>query len=354
MKNGIAGRIRTRILLALSGGVDSAVAALLLKERGFEVVGAFMKMWSDGDGVRGECGWKSERRDAYAVGAKLGIPVITLDFEEDYRREVMSKFFRAYAAGETPNPDLLCNSRIKFPLLRREAEKGGFEFIATGHYARVSHSEDGSVKLLAGSDADKDQTYFLSGLSQEDLTKTLFPVGELKKPEVREIARRAGLPVSDKRSTRGICFVGKVDLPDFLRQKIPSSPGEIRTVDGRFVGKHDGIHNFTIGQRHGFWVGGGEPLFVVSKDVKTGTLIVSKDENDLLSSTARLADSHWIGAVPASGASLTARPRYRAPLVPVRLEGDTVTFEIPQRALTSGQAVVFYSGDECLGGGMIV
>lgn len=343
-----------RVLLALSGGVDSAVAALTLQRAGFVVVGAFMRMWSDGAGVRGECAWKGERRDAFAVGAKLGIPVMTLDFETEYRHEVMEAFFRAYAAGETPNPDILCNSRIKFPYLRREAERLGIPRIATGHYARVSTDGRGVAHLLEAADGEKDQTYFLAGLGQEDLLRTLFPVGGIGKAEVRAIAREAGLPVADKRSTRGICFVGKVDLPDFLRQAIPPAPGEVRGMDGRLVGRHEGLHGFTIGQRHGFGSGGGEPRFVVSKDPATRTLTVSGDEADLLSDAAEIAEPHWIAGAPADPERLTARPRYRAPLVPVVLEGDVVTWSRPQRALTPGQEIVFYRDGECLGGARIV
>ncbi len=350
-----------KVLLALSGGVDSAVAALLLRERGFEVVGAFMKMWSDTKDLRGECAWKSERRDAAAVAARLGIPIVTLDFEADYRREVMEKFFAAYAAGETPNPDLLCNSRIKFPLLRVEAERLGFDLIATGHYAKVV-AREGAWHLFEAEDKGKDQTYFLAGLMQADLARTIFPIGEFRKPAVREMARRVGLAVADKRSTRGICFVGKVDLPEFLRQKLPDSPGPIKTIAGLTVGEHRGLHRYTIGQRHGFGVssetplgaaGGGEPFYVVRKESATNTLVVSADEHDLLASVARLRNFSWIAGAPKPDAPLFARPRYRASLSPCYLEGKVVRFAAPERALTPGQTVVFYSAGECLGGAEI-
>ncbi len=367
------------VLLALSGGVDSAVAALLLKERGLAVTGAFFRMWSEppfpkGFGVRGEagCGWKEERRSALAVAAALDIPLVTLDFEEKYRREVLQEFHRAYAAGETPNPDVLCNSRVKFPLLRAEADRRGIAWIATGHHAQVRpealsmkhETASGRVPpdmlhasrfmLQAGRDAMKDQSYFLSGLSQDDLVRTLFPIGELTKDEVRAKAKSAGLGVWDRRSTRGICFVGRVDLPAFLRRTVVDAPGPIVTTAGMVVGRHQGVHAFTIGQRHGFGGGGGTPYFVVAKDRATATLTVSADERDLLADEATLRDIHWIaGVAPTPGSALLARPRYRAPLVPATFDGTTVRFSVMQRALAPGQQVVFYDGEECLGGGTI-
>jgi tRNA-specific 2-thiouridylase len=342
------------VLLALSGGVDSAVAAVLLQKRGFRVVGAFMKMWSDTKDLQGECAWKSERRDAYAVGARLGIPVMTLDFEEVYRREVLETFFTAYAAGETPNPDILCNSRIKFPLLRKAAREQGIDWVATGHYARIGARGDGMKELLCAVDAEKDQTYFLSGLSQADLAQTLFPIGDVVKKEVRHMARDAGLDVWDKRSTRGICFVGKVDMSSFLQQRLPERAGEIRHVDGRVIGTHQGIHHSTIGQRHGLAIGGGAPLFVVAKDPKNNILFVSDREKDLDTTEATIGDIHWIAGPPTPSLVLYARPRYRAPLVRVDLRGKMALFAEPQRAVTPGQQLVFYADGRCLGGTTVI
>lgn len=342
------------VLLGLSGGVDSAVAALLLQERGFRVVGIFMNMWSDTKDVKGECTWKQERRDAYAVGAKLGIPVIFRDFEDVYRREVMEEFFAAYARGETPNPDVLCNSKIKFPLLRQEADKLGISLIATGHYVRKTTDKDGVHHLLSGIDAEKDQSYFLAGLSQEDLVRTLFPIGDFVKKDIRAKAESAGIPVWDKRSTRGICFVGKVGMPDFLRQKIEDKPGKILTLDGKVVGEHTGVHQCTIGQRHGFGGGGGEPYFVVRKDVATQTLFVSTDEKDLFASEATVRDFHWIAGVPKQDTDIVARIRYRTEVASVKIDGDRLHFEKPQRAVTPGQVAVFYENDECLGSAIIL
>ena len=342
------------VLLALSGGVDSAVAALLLKERGFHVVGAFLKLWSPQQGEQGGCYWRDERRDAYAVGARLGIPVITLDFEREYREEVMETFYRSYAAGETPNPDLLCNSKIKFPLLRKEAERRGFDHVATGHYARVSRDEEGITHLLVSEDQEKDQTYFLARLGEADLKQTLFPIGEYTKTAVREMAARAGIQVWNKRSTRGICFIGKVDLPLFLEQRIANVPGDIRTADGELLGHHAGLHHFTIGQRHGFGLGGGNPYYVSEKLLETKTLVVTKTAQPLYSMQALLRNLHWIGGEPATSLPLFARIRYRAPLVSVVRSGQTVIFAEPQRAVTPGQELVFYSGEVCLGSGTIV
>ncbi len=342
------------VLLALSGGVDSAVAALLLQKQGFRVVGAFMKMWSDTKDLQGHCIWKSERRDAYVVGAKLGIPVMTLDFEEAYRRDVLETFFTAYEAGETPNPDILCNSRIKFPLLRKAATEQGIAWIATGHYARIGERADGTKELRCAVDEEKDQTYFLSGLAQADLAQTLFPIGDFVKKDVRQMAQDAGLDVWDKRSTRGICFVGKVDMPSFLAQRIPERAGEIRHVDGRIVGEHHGLHQWTIGQRHGLAIGGGDPLFVVEKDLEKNIVFVSEQEKDLDVTEATIGDIHWIAGAPTSDVGVFARPRYRAPLVSVRIVGDMVLFGEPQRAVTPGQQIVFYAEGKCLGGATVV
>ncbi|TAL19672.1 tRNA 2-thiouridine(34) synthase MnmA [Patescibacteria group bacterium] len=345
----ISEAVAPKVLLALSGGVDSAVAALLLKERGFSVIGAFIRMFESAE----NCGWRAEQRDALAVGARLNIPVITFDWSAEYERQVLRDFYSGYAAGETPNPDILCNSRVKFPLLRREAERRGIEYIASGHYARVKISKDGTARLLAAADNEKDQTYFLSGLEQDDLRKTIFPVGELTKKEVRALAREAGLAVWDKRSTRGICFVGQVDLPVFLNRRVAGEPGPIVDRDGRERGRHGGIHSFTIGQRHGFGVGGGAPLYVLEKISERNALVVTADEADLYSSQVYLRDLRWIAGAPAADAELWARVRYRAPLVPARLTDDLVRFQTPSRAVTPGQQVVFYRGEECLGGGTV-
>lgn len=346
---------KPRILLGLSGGVDSAVAALLLQQQGFDVHAVFLKLWSDTKNLKGECAWKTDRREAYRVAAHLGIPIRTLDCEAMYHKEVMEEFFRAYEHGETPNPDILCNRAIKFPILASAADEMGIHWIATGHHARVVHEEGKPSRLLTGVDVNKDQTYFLAGMRQEELSRTQFPIGIMTKEQVRATAKDAGLDVWDRRSTRGICFVGKVDIPSFLRQKISDHPGKIKTITGHTIGEHTGVHQFTIGQRHGFGGGGGEPYFVVRKDVATQTLVVSSREEDLLSSTATLRDVVWVGGqAPEHFEGLTAQVRYRTERVQVTFDGTTVTFAEPVRAITPGQFCAFYRGEECMGGGTIV
>ncbi|MBI4281041.1 tRNA 2-thiouridine(34) synthase MnmA [Candidatus Uhrbacteria bacterium] len=355
---------KQKILLALSGGVDSAVAALLLLEQGYAVTGAFIKNWSDTKTIRGECAWKEERRDALRVAATLRLPFLTLDFEEAYRREVMTYFFDEYGAGRTPNPDVLCNSQIKFPLLWQEAERRGFDGIATGHHVRKRLSDRAinglsAWKLLAGRDTEKDQSYFLHRLKQEDLAQALFPIGELTKAKVRQMARQSGLPVADKRSTRGICFVGKVSLKQFITQAVSFERGLIRTRSGEIVGSHDGLTPFTIGQRHGFGIGGGKPYYVVDKDMNSNTLVVGeKDDPALFCSELSLGDIHWIsGQPPRFPFHCQARIRYRAPLIPIILNPKRSTlnarFKTSARAPAPGQFAVFYDSEECLGGGVI-
>ncbi len=373
---------KRKILVAMSGGVDSSVAAALLLRDGHEVIGAFMKNWSeDEDACTGDCGWKRERADALRVAAKLGIKFETLDFEAEYKAAVVDYMVREYAAGRTPNPDVMCNRDIKFGPFLKAAERLGCDAIATGHYARIGsvEREAGSVKsnanensplqtsrftLLAGLDPNKDQSYFLHRLNQDQLSRTLFPVGHLLKPEVRRLAAEFGLPTADKKDSQGICFIGKVDLAGFLRDRLPpQSSGFIVTVKGEVIGKHDGLAHFTVGQRHGLGVGGGAPLYVVRKDLAANTLIVTDDRNDVALQTSRLLgdEVHWIsGAAPDLPFRCQARIRYRQPLQsaavaadPGRPAGIAVVFDVPQRAVSPGQFCVFYDGDECLGGATI-
>ncbi|MDP3985738.1 MAG: tRNA 2-thiouridine(34) synthase MnmA [bacterium] len=357
---------KSNVVVALSGGVDSSLAAALLLEQGYNVIGAFMKNWSDTKTVRGECAWKEERRDAQRVAVHLGIPLHTFDFEEVYRNEVVGYLFREYGAGRTPNPDVFCNSEVKFPLFWEEAKKLGADLIATGHHVRKCQASSvkrqaSEWKLLAGKDSNKDQSYFLHRLTQDDLSHTLFPIGEYTKEEVRTMARERGIPTADKRSTRGICFVGKVSMPRFLSQAIKPAPGHIQTADGRTVGTHQGIAPYTIGQRHGFGVGGGTPYYVVEKNPVTNTLIVG-DENDprLFRSEIEIADMHWIsGDAPAFPFACQARIRYRSELVPCNLSISpslclSVNFNKPMRAPASGQFMVFYDHDVCVGGAVMI
>lgn len=359
---------KKKIVVALSGGVDSAVAAALLLDQGYEVIGAFMKNWSGGKSVRGMCNWKEERRDAMRVAAHLGIPLVTFDFEKEYRERVASYLFREYADGQTPNPDVLCNSEVKFPLLWREAQKLGADLIATGHHVRsreyreyqeIKNIKTSKWQLLAGKDANKDQSYFLHQLTQEDLEHTFFPIGEYIKEEVRKMALERGLPTADKRSTRGICFVGKVSMRDFLEQAIPARPGFVCTTNGEVLGEHRGIAPFTIGQRHGFSGGGGTPYYVVKKEVETNTLIVTpEDDPALYKNQLELADVHWIaGKPPELPLTCQARIRYRGDLTPATIYAlhttNYVLFATRVRAPAPGQFSVFYNDDVCLGGGVI-
>lgn len=363
---------KRKIMVAMSGGVDSSVVAALLREQGHEVSGAFMKNWSDdADPCTGECTWKKERQDALRVAATLGIPFETFDFEEQYRREVIEYMVAEYSAGRTPNPDVLCNSKVKFHLFLDRARATGAEYIATGHYARVIHAgetrPDGTVaethELYAGVDTNKDQSYFLHRLSQAQLKYALFPVGDLPKPEVRRLAAQHALPTAEKKDSQGICFVGQVDLKEFLGNKIVSRPGDIITVGGEVIGRHDGVAPFTIGQRHGLGIGGGEPWFVVAKDMEANTVTVAHgDDRAALYAPALEADqAHWIsGQPPAAEFRVRVRIRYRQPLQNATVTvsaGDTVrvAFDEPQRAITPGQFAVFYgeTSDICLGGAVI-
>lgn len=346
---------RKKVLVGMSGGVDSSVTAALLLEQGYEVIGAFMKNWTEVkcEGEKKECGWRGERRDAMRVAAKLGIPFVTFDFEKQYRDLVVENLFQEYAAGRTPNPDVLCNKYVKFDLFVKEADRLGCEFVATGHYARI---EDG--RILAGSDPNKDQTYFLWAMPKEVLSRVLFPIGGMLKPDVREKARELGLPTADKKDSTGICFVGEVDIRAFLKERIPEDPGEIVTTGGEVVGTHEGMAFYTIGQRHGLNVGGGTPYYVVDKKPETKQLIVSSNFHpQLFGKDVAAFQANWFRA-PKVGDKVFARVRYRQPLQPCTIaaidgENVTVAFDEPVRAVTSGQSIVFYDGEEMLGGAII-
>ncbi len=349
-----------KVYVGLSGGVDSSVAAALLLRSGYDVTGVFMKNWSDTpDACTGDCGWMRERDDAVRVAAHLGVTFETFDFEDEYRRGVVDYMVREYAAGRTPNPDVMCNKLVKFDLFLKRALAAGADVIATGHYARRVTDENGVYHLLAGKDANKDQSYFLNALNQEQLGHSLFPVGDLQKADVRYLAREFGLPTANKKDSQGICFIGKVDLAGFLAGRIKQHPGNIVSMSGEIVGEHDGLAPYTIGQRHGMNLGGGDPYFVVRKDIATNTLVVSRDPNDLLSLDLFADETHWIvGQSPAIDFDCECRLRYRQPLqkchVKVIDNGRLhVTFPEPQRAVAPGQFIVFYRSEECLGGAVI-
>ncbi|MDE1894736.1 MAG: tRNA 2-thiouridine(34) synthase MnmA [Xanthomonadaceae bacterium] len=352
-----------RIMLGMSGGVDSSVAALLLKQAGEQVEGLFMQNWEE-DERSGPCTADADRKDAVAVCGRLGIPFHARNFASEYWDGVFEHFLAEYRAGRTPNPDVLCNREIKFKTFLNEAQALGAQKIATGHYARVD-CVDGRYRLLRAVDANKDQSYFLHALGQQALAATLFPLGELEKTRVRELAREAALPTHAKKDSTGICFIGERDFRSFLARYIPARAGEMRTPEGRSVGEHQGVMYYTLGQRNGLGIGGrhdasGEAWFVVGKDIVRNVLYVAQGgENPwLYSSVLHTEAPHWTaGTAPAGEFSCTARTRYRqadqACVVTVRDDGVAVRFEQPQRAVTPGQSVVFYAGEVCLGGAVI-
>lgn len=352
---------KPKVLLAMSGGVDSSVAALLLKNRGFQVIGAFMKNWSDTKNQFGECSWKDDRKVAMSIASKIGIPLITLDFEKQYKKQVVSPMFELYRKGMTPNPDIDCNNKVKFPLLWEAAKRLGAQFIATGHYIRKSKD-----KMLRSKDESKDQSYFLYRLKASDLKHSLFPVGELTKTEVRKIARANKFPNFDRKSTVGICFVGKVNLKKFLQKKIPAREGKILGPEGSQIGKHDGIYYYTIGQRIGprFGIeverGKGKQLkrwYVASKNPKTNTIVAAPEGHPLnYRKEIAIKEPHWINDLPKTEKVL-ARIRQVGELLPSRLKYSNGKFKVflkkPITGVSEGQAVVLYKGKEVLGGGVI-
>ncbi|MBI3575899.1 MAG: tRNA 2-thiouridine(34) synthase MnmA [Gammaproteobacteria bacterium] len=345
-----------KIIVGLSGGVDSAVAALLLKQQGHAVTGLFMKNWEEDDTAT-ECGAEEDLKVVRAVCDRLDIPLKTVNFSTEYWDRVFSYFLEEHKRGRTPNPDVLCNKEIKFKAFLDHALGLGAEAIATGHYARIEQRA-GRYALLKARDAQKDQTYFLYPLGQAELARTLFPVGHLTKPEVRTLARAAGLPNHDRKDSTGICFIGERDFKGFLARYLPAQPGNIHTLTGERLGRHDGLMYYTIGQRHGLGIGGaGEPWYVARKDLAGNTLYVVQGENHpaLFGHGLEADDLHWVAGAPPLRCA--AKTRYRQPdqactltLSPAHL---IARFDLPQRAVTPGQSVVFYQGEECLGGGVI-
>ena len=358
-----------KVVIGMSGGVDSSVAAILLKQQGYEVIGLFMRNWDtsiNGD-ILGNpnlndniCPQEQDYNDALAVCEKIGIPLHRIDFVKEYWDNVFTYFLEELKKGRTPNPDVMCNKYIKFDYFIREAKRLGADYIATGHYARI---KDG--KLLRAVDQNKDQTYFLSQLSQEQLQKVMFPLGHLEKPEVRQIAERAGLATAKKKDSTGICFIGEKNFKEFLSHYLPAQPGRMMTVDGRDMGEHAGLMYYTIGQRGGLGIGGQQggdnaPWFVVGKDLSQNILYVGQGfyHEALMSTSLDASSIHFTRDMPEEFTlECTAKFRYRQAdsKVTVKVKGETaqVLFDEPQRAITPGQAVVFYDGEECLGGGLI-
>ena len=356
------------VYVGLSGGVDSSVSAALLKQQGYRVVGVYMRNWSrDLPGL--PCPWMDDYQDAKRVAVQLGIDFKMYDFEKDYQRKVVDYMLDEFKAGRTPNPDIMCNQEIKFKLFLNTALEDGADLIATGHYARVERARANSHQLIANSsrllrakDENKDQTYFLYRISQQALGQTIFPLSELTKPQVRELAKKFKLVTADKKDSMGICFVGKVGIKEFLQQFVKTKSGKIVDLNGREVGQHDGVIFYTVGQRHGLEVGGGLPYYVTGKDMKKNEVYVTTDLQDkkLWSSEVRLASTHWINDEPSGNQKLKVRLRHRAKLVDVKLlnmlSNSQWVAELDEdiRALTPGQSAVFYSSSECLGGGIVV
>ena len=392
------------VVVGLSGGVDSSVAAYLLKKQGYNVIGLFMKNWHDDSvTISGECPWLDDSNDAMLVAEKLEIPFQTVDLSEEYKERIVDYMFREYEKGRTPNPDVLCNREIKFDVFLKIALSLGADFVATGHYCRKaevnSNSNTPIYRLLSGRDTTKDQSYFLCQLSQEQLAKTLFPISELTKPEVRNIAQELNLVTADKKDSQGLCFIGKVRLPDFLQQQLRPKSGDIVAIpstfesynqtlpvfntkeerlefeskkimykkeDGLVIGTHQGAHFFTKGQRKGLAVGGTkEPLFIIDTDVVENIIYVGEGKNHpgLLRNTLFVPndDLHWVrpdlSLNPNEELDVMARIRYRQPLEEATLfksnKGLYVSFKNPQTAITEGQFVAWYSNDELVGSGVI-
>jgi tRNA-specific 2-thiouridylase len=367
-----------KVFVAMSGGVDSSVAAARLKQAGYEVTGVFIKIWMP---ELSACDWREERRDAMRVAARIGIPLVTFDLSADYKKLVIDYLLKEYRAGRTPNPDVMCNKEIKFGIFYREALKRGADFVATGHYAqirrgsdRLAHGQRGEFadrslpRLLTSADKNKDQTYFLWTLTPEILAHTLFPIGEYKKPAVRKLAAKFGLMNAEKPDSQGLCFLGQINFKDFLAQHLPKKIGKVLDEAGKEIGEHNGAHLYTIGERHGFRVTAQTsktaPLYIIAKDIKKNILIVSAEP--ATSQSARreiiLNSVNWIGTVPPTpNKIIKARIRYRAPLVSCRVKSLSddrvrVTFTKPLFGATPGQSCVFYDslGLTCLGGGVIV
>ncbi len=353
-----------KIMVAMSGGVDSSVSALLLQSQGLDIAGMFMKNWEE-DERYGECAAAEDAADAGAIANAMGIPFHTRNFAMEYWDNVFEEFLSEYRAGRTPNPDILCNREIKFKTFLEHAEDLGADRIATGHYVRTD-SVDGKSRLLRGVDHNKDQSYFLYAVGYQQLEKTLFPVGELQKPKVRELAENAGFAVFDKKDSTGICFIGERNFTNFLAEYLPAQPGEVQTTDGRVIAEHQGLMFHTLGQRQGLGIGGVKgfpeaPWYVLHKDLDNNVLYAGQEHQHpwLLSTELQANQLAWVsGEAPAPGRELTAKVRYRQSDQRVRInmldDGRMqVVFMEPQRAVTPGQSVVLYDGDACLGGGLI-
>jgi tRNA-specific 2-thiouridylase len=360
-----------KVIIGMSGGVDSSVAALLLLEQGYQVEGLFMKNWEEDD-TEEYCTATEDLADAQSVSDALGIKLHTVNFSGEYWDKVFEYFLEEYRSGRTPNPDIMCNKEIKFKAFLEYALELGADYIATGHYARidrsVSQSKDTILKMLKGVDDNKDQTYFLYTLQQNQLAKSLFPIGELEKSKVRELAQKAGFDTANKKDSTGICFIGERKFTEFLQRFLPAQPGEIITPDGDVIGQHQGLMYYTFGQRQGLGIGGlktssEEPWFVVDKNLQTNQLIAAQGHNHplLLKQQLKASQLHWVSANAPSGQfTCKAKIRYRQTeqachvlIDSENIDNCVVCFDEPQRAITPGQSIVFYDNNICLGGGII-
>lgn len=350
----------TKIAVALSGGVDSAVSAALLQKQGFHVEGIFMKNWSgDNFGIQADCPWEQDQKDAEAVCKALNIPFRSLNLEKEYREKVVEYFFAEFGAGRTPNPDVMCNKEIKFGIFLEKAKELGFDMIAAGHYVqRQWNEQDQLFELHRGVDPNKDQSYFLNAITQEQLAKAIFPIGHLQKPEVRKLAEEFNLPVAEKKDSQGICFIGEINVKEFLRKNLEIHQGKIIDIDKEeVVGEHDGIEFYTIGQREGLEIGGApKPYYVVGKRKQENELLVAmgRKNKHLFKTEVKFSDANWISDFPKTK-EISAAIRYRqAPGAgQLDLETNTFKFSEPQRAIAPGQSIVFYTDSKCLGGAII-
>lgn len=362
-------RDKEKVIVAMSGGVDSSVSAALLKKAGFQVTGIFMKCWSEEEAQSGECTAQEDEQWARMAAAEIGIPFYSVDLVKEYKERVVNYFVSEYGIGRTPNPDVMCNREIKFGMFYDTAiNEFAADYVATGHYARLQgnreirnpKSEIQKFKLLKGRDTNKDQSYFLWAIDRKKLSNVLFPIGDYKKSEVRKLARKFGLPNADRKDSQGICFIGKVHVGSFLQEYIEDKPGVIINARGENIGRHEGLHFYTVGQRRGINIGGGPPYYVAQKDYEANTLVVVREHDEELFQDSLVAqDINWIGARPKLPFYCKAKIRYRQEdqdaIINSKDENGNlyVKFKNPQRAVTSGQSVVFYKGDELVGGGII-
>lgn len=336
--------------VGMSGGVDSSLTAALLKDKGYDVTGVYMKNWTQDIGGF-ECPWKQDFEDAKRTATRLKLDFLVFDFQKDYKQKVVDYMISEYESGRTPNPDIMCNQEIKFKLFLDTAMENGADLIATGHYARIK-----AGNLYVAEDKNKDQTYFLYRVDKKALLKTIFPIGEFtSKEQVREEAKKRRLPTASKKDSQGICFVGQVGIKDFLKQYVQTEPGSIVDQTGNEIGEHDGAIFYTIGQRHGLNVGGGLPYYVTKKDMVRNTIYVTTDLSDrnLWSKELELTELHWIDKEPVPSKKYKARLRHRGPLIDCTLENNRLILSEEQRAISVGQSAVLYENNRCVGGGII-